>query len=316
MPHDASVTVIIAAYNAEKTIEKAINSALIQDCISEVIVVDDASTDGTVGVVKSLQKNNNDLILLEEEKNSGPSLARNKAINISKGEWITILDSDDFLLADRIKKMLVHTDLYDIIADDLFQVSEFNIDGDRDTLVHPPLSQAKDISLEEFILSNVTREGRTRGELGFIKPLIRKSFLDDHGVRYQEHMRLGEDYEIYTRLLALGARMVLLPAQGYISVKRENSLSGQHSIEDLKCLRDCNTTIKNQLDLSRAEIKALRCHYIAMDCRYQWRVLIEAAKQRNIIRSIKTFLRPWPVPLYLIKNLFEQAVIRSTRRAR
>lgn len=78
--------------------------------------------------------------------------------------------------------------------------------------------------------------------MGFIKPLMRRSLLDKNGITYQEVMRLGEDYELYTRALAHGARLVVAPAQGYISV-RAGSLSARHSENDLMHLRDCRCRV-------------------------------------------------------------------------
>ena len=200
---------------------------------------------------------------------------------------------------------------YDIIADDMYQVSEDDIDGERQNLLQPPLIESQKISLLDFVYSNVTKSGRTRAELGFIKPLIKMSIINDYKLRYQEHMRLGEDYELYTRLLANGAQMILLPAQGYVSVRRENSLSGQHSIQDLKHLRDCNSAILEDLELEPQARKALYAHYKSIDCRYQWRVLIEAVKDRDIKACVGCFFRPWPVPFYLVGQLLEQLIVRS-----
>ncbi len=301
-----SVSVIIAAYNAQATIDKAIISALSDDCVSEVIVVDDASTDNTLEVVRKADDNSGRLKVFSQETNMGPSAARNKAIKESSSTWISILDSDDFFLADRIKKLLSFTDGYDLIADDMYKISQKDVENtsnEYETLLRPPLLTEKSISLTEFVTSNITKENHNRGELGFIKPLIRRSFLLKNDIYYQEHMRLGEDYEIYVRLLGLGAKMILVPAQGYVSVHREDSLSGMHSIEDLFHLRQCNIKLIKELDLSKSEKKALKKHYISIDCRYQWRLLIEAVKQRRILAAIATFIRPYPVPFYVLKKL-------------
>lgn len=306
-----SVCVIIAAYNAEKTIARAIVSALAQENVAEIVVVDDASTDATPQAAQSADDGTNRLKILRQPKNAGPSAARNRAIAESASPWLTVLDADDFFLPGRITGLLQQTANADFIADNMWQVPESDINAPRRSLLDSPPTSPEPVTFEQFVLSNVTREGKPRAELGFIKPLMRRSFLDAHQLRYQEHMRLGEDFELYARALGLGARMVLLPAQGYISVVRPNSLSGQHTETDLRNLRDCDHALLASLPLNPSGKHALRQHFLSLDCRLQWRLLILAVKQRNVKAGLATFIRPWPVPLYLTRKLLEQCALRS-----
>ena len=299
----ATVCIIIAAYNAESTIARAVQSALAQSEISEVIVVDDASTDNTVAIAKSAADGSGRLKVLIQIKNSGPSAARNRALNAATSDWIGILDADDFFLPGRIKTLLAYSDAADFIADDMWQVPEIAIDGPRKNLLGHAYPQPQIISFSQFVISNVTRAGRERAELGFLKPLMRHAFLDAHKLSYQEHMHLGEDFELYARALALKARFILIPTQGYVSVIRSNSLSGKHSETDLLHLRDCDDDLSRNFSLSKSEQYALRQHYLSIDCRLQWRLLITAVKTKNLAAAIATFLRPYPVPFYLIKQL-------------
>lgn len=92
------VSVVIPAYNREKTIEKAIASVLNQTVKPfEIIVVDDKSTDSTVKLVHSLCQDYSIIKLICLKKNSGAQAARNYGIKAAKGEWIAFLDSDDEL---------------------------------------------------------------------------------------------------------------------------------------------------------------------------------------------------------------------------
>jgi glycosyltransferase involved in cell wall biosynthesis len=86
------VSVVIPAYNAAKTITRAINSVLAQSYHSiEVIVVDDGSNDDTTECLKSFGKN----VSLISQANKGVSAARNRGVQAAKGEWIAFLDADD-----------------------------------------------------------------------------------------------------------------------------------------------------------------------------------------------------------------------------
>lgn len=309
MSSSTSACIIIAAYNAKTTLARAVRSALAEPEVTEVIVVDDASTDGTIDAARSADDGSDRLKILVQPSNTGPSAARNRAIAESTSAWIGILDADDFFLPGRIAKMLAFQDQADFIADNMLQVDERAPDGMGKSLLDP-LFTPKNITFTDFIVSNITRAGRERGEMGFLKPLMRREFLTRHNLRYRESMRLGEDYELYTRALALGARFIIAPAQGYVSIIRANSLSGKHSETDLLNLRECDRTLLTDLQLTLIEKKALRQHYLSIDCRLQWRLLILAVKSRNIGAALATFLRPYPVPLYLLKQLWLEALKR------
>lgn len=93
-----SVDVIIPTYNSSKTIEICLLSVLNQSIdVNSIIVIDDGSTDDTVAKIEALKTEINiaHLVLLQQ-KNSGPSKARNAGIQIATAEWIGFLDSDDY----------------------------------------------------------------------------------------------------------------------------------------------------------------------------------------------------------------------------
>lgn len=96
-----SVSVVIPAFNAEATIERAIESVLHQTLPpDEIIVVDDGSTDRTA---KKVQKYGTAVRYLYEE-NAGPATARNRGIQEARGQWIAFLDADDEWLPDKLRK--------------------------------------------------------------------------------------------------------------------------------------------------------------------------------------------------------------------
>ncbi len=90
-------SVIIPTYNRANFIEKTIESVLNQTYQNfEIIVVDDGSTDNTLGVLE--QYKNNNKIHVHHQKNAERGAARNKGISLAKGEYVIFLDSDDLFL--------------------------------------------------------------------------------------------------------------------------------------------------------------------------------------------------------------------------
>lgn len=307
---EGGVAIIVAAYNAEATIVRAVASALAQPEVREVFVVDDASTDGTVAAARSADDGSGRLHVHAVKTNAGPAAARNHGLREASAEWIGVLDADDFLLPGRLAALLLHAANAELVADDLWQVDVQDPDGPRRALVGDRLALPRTVTFTEFVLSNVPDPHRQRAELGFIKPIMKRAFLRRHGLRYREDMRLGEDYDLYARALARGAVLRLLPAAGYISVVRPDSLSGRHTPADLLNLRQCDARLLADLPLDRVQRLAVRAHYLSTDARLQWRLMIEAVKQRNVVAFARTFLRPWPVPKILLGNLFEQMRLR------
>jgi len=89
------VSIVMPAYNAEKYIEEAIQSVLMQTYKHwELIVIDDGSTDNTRSIIDTFKDKRIHLI---SQENAGVSAARNRGIDIVKGEYITFLDADDTL---------------------------------------------------------------------------------------------------------------------------------------------------------------------------------------------------------------------------
>jgi succinoglycan biosynthesis protein ExoU len=310
----ACVDVLIAARNRADTIERAVSSALSQDHVRAVIVVDDGSTDDTAARAKACDRDGTRVVVERLPTCEGPSAARNTAIEISKAPWLAILDGDDLFLPGRIANLLTWSDVWDFIADDLLQVPENSIGAKPPVrLFQGPSSEPATISLEQFVRGNISQRGRLRRELGFIKPLMRRSFLDRHSLRYDESLRLGEDYALYARALAAGARFLVVPAADYVSTVRADSLSARHSKQDLEQLRDSDCELMSNERLTPGERRALTAHYWSVDCRVQWLAVIEAFKQRNAKDFLAPFWRSPRVSRYLLQCLASELVERSKR---
>jgi succinoglycan biosynthesis protein ExoU len=304
--------IVIAAYNAEATIARAIRSALAEPEVAEVCVVDDASSDATAEIVRACDPGDGRLIMLRQSVNAGPSAARNAAIEATRAPWIGVLDADDYLLAGRTRALLAHAGEADLIADALVRVPD---GGDA----APPaptalLGAPETLTLENFVLGNLSpRKGAL--EHGYLKPLMRRAFLDAHRLRYRAEMRLGEDYELYARALAHDARFLTVGPAGYVSVARAGSLSAAHTEEDLQRLRDCDRELAAIRPLAPGEQRALRRRTASVDCRLQWRLMINAVKARDVRAALKTFRSP-ATAVYLAARLAEQAWLRGGAYAR
>lgn len=206
------VSVVIAAFNAEKTIARAVNSALAQLGVTvEVIVIDDRSTDGTARLVNS--KWPEKVKLIHMKNNSGPGAARNVGMAQAHGRWIAILDADDEMLSGRLKAMVEcgNRTGADVVVDDI-QVADRNNQSTY-SMFAGRLSLMSKLTLAAFIDSN--RIFSRKFNYGYLKPAFRRDFLHEHSLKYNQELRIGEDYLFLASMLACGAKCSILPVAGY-----------------------------------------------------------------------------------------------------
>lgn len=229
MPHSREVSIVIAARNAQATIGAAVASALGQDEAAEVIVVDDASSDGTAKAASAGAAGDPRLLILRSARNIGPAAARNLAIRRGSAPCIALLDADDRFVPGRLRHLL-ELPGWDMAADNIAFFF-----GDIPT---PPRGddRVEVLDLAGFVAGNLAGTGGDRGELGFLKPVLQRDFLERHGLAYDETIRLGEDYDLYVRCLQKGARFALSHRVGYLAEVRGDSLSSRHSTSDLAAL--------------------------------------------------------------------------------
>lgn len=110
MPNSSArplVSVIMPLYNAERFVSEAIESVLGQTVEGwELFVIDDQSTDRSVDVVRKYCEKDPRITLLQNEKNSGVSVTRNRGIDAARGQYIAFLDSDDVWKPEKLQRQL------------------------------------------------------------------------------------------------------------------------------------------------------------------------------------------------------------------
>jgi CDP-glycerol glycerophosphotransferase len=121
------LSIIIPIYNVEEYIRQCLESVLEQDCESiEVVMVNDCSTDSSGIIAKQFETKFFDSVLMTHTENKGLGPARNTAISAAKGEYVMMLDSDDWLCESAISNVL------DCIATKAFDLAQFGCNK-----VHP-----------------------------------------------------------------------------------------------------------------------------------------------------------------------------------
>ncbi len=108
------ITVIIPVYNAAAFVEEAVQSALRQPEVTEIILIEDGSLDESLTICEELSKENEMVTLLKhsEGKNKGAGASRNLGIQHATKEWVAFLDADDFYLENRFKNALQYIQMH------------------------------------------------------------------------------------------------------------------------------------------------------------------------------------------------------------
>lgn len=183
------VSVIMPAYNAQNYIKEAIESVLNQTMGDlELLVLDDGSKDNTVAIAKELERKDARVRVLINEKNMGVARTRNRGIDMSKGEYIAFLDSDDVWRKEKLEKQiaLAQTTGADIIYSSYALVSENGKRKYNDFIVPATTS------FKEMLRCNV---------LGCSTVLLSKKAKENHRFSTEYY---HEDYVLWLALMQDG----------------------------------------------------------------------------------------------------------------
>jgi succinoglycan biosynthesis protein ExoO len=217
-----AVTVLIAAHQAEPFVGNAVASALAQTFRDiEVLVVDDGSRDRTADVARAAADGDPRLSVIRLTRNRGVSAARNAGLRAARGRWIAPLDADDTFAAQRLAQLVHDAERLgaDLLADDVVAVRGGvpAIGG----FAAPLRGRRPDAA--QFVALDVL--GSDALSVGYMKPLMRRAFLDRRGLEYPEDIYAGEDFHLYVRCLLYGAQLRFVGGGYYRAAVRDESLS-------------------------------------------------------------------------------------------
>ena len=214
------ISVILPVFNEEKYIKKAISSVLDQSREDfELIIVNDGSTDDTLAIINSF---NDSRIKLINQSRQGPGAARNRALEIAKGEYVMFIDGDDFFCSEAFETAYSEITKYD--ADiSMFQIIKCH-DGEFS-------------KNEWFGLSNFTEEFENRGfspdecadflfdiSVSAAQKIFRHSFLKGISARFPEGI-FFEDMPFFFYTFLKAERISIIRKYLYARRKHPGSIT-------------------------------------------------------------------------------------------
>lgn len=188
-----AVSVIVPAYNAEKTVEKALRSLIDQTFKDiEIIIIDDGSKDKTREIISSFAAKDNRIKLILKDVNEGLSAARNSGIKIANGDYIGYLDSDDWCEKDMFEKLYNGANDADVVVSGFYHDSLAD-DGSLVVQTEDRMTESASTSDKKEIVKWAAKLDSMRIFAFTWNKLYKREFLEKTGIIF-EQQTLIEDY--------------------------------------------------------------------------------------------------------------------------
>lgn len=214
MDGNLQCSVVMSAYNAEKTIEKSIGSLLSQSYPHiEVIVVNDCSSDKTEEIVKAIAKRDSRVKIFSNEVNLGPGLTRRRAIENMTGECMTFLDHDDLLKPDCIETLVREMESNDV---DVVAPGLVIVDQEMNVL------QTKTPD-RRLLVGGAKFKKNPQDTMRFMNPMLIRSHIWNKA-EYSSR-RVIEDTQTLIQVLYYAKSVLTIDYAGYYYVQDPKSLS-------------------------------------------------------------------------------------------
>jgi glycosyltransferase involved in cell wall biosynthesis len=208
------VSVITPAHNSEAYLEEALRSVQSQTYGDwELVVADDASTDGTAALAESLGAK-----VVRAESNLGPAGARNLALEHASSELVVLLDADDYLLPTFLERQVA---AYDAGTNVGFVTSDARIlgpEGMSDVTYRDLHPLRGELTLKRLLERNPV----------FVSSLFPRRLIEEVGL-FDVDIRGAEDFDLWVRILERGYRAVVTPEPLAVYRRHESALTASEA---------------------------------------------------------------------------------------
>lgn len=304
------LSIITPTYNSSKYLSRCLDSCLKQDISSdeyEVIIVDDGSSDNSYIIASSFAENHANVRVIKQ-KNAGASAARNRAIDIAKGDYIWFVDSDDYIepnILGTISNKIMKNAL-DLLFVDWQGCKEDGTPCDYTT------------HYRKFSREVMTGNEYLRDCAGFlllnVSYIIKRSLLDKFNIRLKVDACF-EDTDFYFRLIPLVDRISMYDRRIYYYINNTSSFSSVSTISEkkFKDLMDnldlahksftSNTVASNYFMLFRDAIILAAFQMVAIANNPMFTTLLSSKIRKYNISHLHTTQKSQK-PIALFYNLF------------
>lgn len=278
------ISVIIPCYNMESYINRAVDSILTQTYNDvEIILINDGSEDNTLEICKKLNDKNGNIRIIDQS-NQGVSIARNNGINVANGEYICLLDGDDFL--------------DDICFEEVMKKFEDNAQIDMCFYGFKDVTESGDVSGEynKFrIYPDKILDGAEALMLKCMRKIwictgacvYRKELLDTYNIRYKDGYRYGEDVNFINNCISHSREIDCVKGNFLNCLVRKGSATrnglNQFFIQGSELNRILYNDIRNRREISQSKKEKM---LLACDIDY---IDLTSAAGKNVVENLGLF---------------------------
>ena len=237
------VTVIMPVYNDEKYVEETIESVLNQPFQDfELLIVNDASTDGSVEIINKKSKEDKRIKVLNNEINSGRTVSVNKGIEASKGDYVTFLDADDPIVEERLDEQVKFMEEHPEVGMSYSDMKRFYEDGSEN------IKEAVDFEDYDEPLKRLKKSAEGKKEVDQAYKLLDsesyiigasvffKRKVIESGIRFDPNLRNAGDCDFNFQVIGAGFKIKRIPKPLYLYRKHPEQKSA--NLEKMKIATD------------------------------------------------------------------------------
>lgn len=298
-----NLSIIIPIYNKEKYIGKCIGSLIKQKYSDfELVIVNDGSTDGSENIILEYQKYDS-RIRYYKYTNGGVSVARNRGLELAYGDYILFVDADDWIEENYL------SNIFSVVEKNSADLYIWGISKDHEGKSEIVVPDTYGYFRRNIFLETFVREqyGSHRGLYGYISnKLVKKDLIDRYKIRFNEKLRLQEDYDFYLTCYSKCYDIYAFRESGYHYVADTSYSSGKIAKRDFISMIDvhikCRGILRDNKALTSENDRYLLCAIKQLSYSCFWSI---GKASYSDIECILTNLRKR-------KDVFESFVYKST----
>lgn len=261
------ISVIVPIYNTEKYLEKCLKSIIRQTYNNlEILLIDDGSTDKSISICERYKKKDSRIKLIIQ-KHKGVSNTRNLGIDVSKGEYIAFVDSDDWLEKNYIEELYSNLKTHNA---DIVKTGYYCKINDKKIGIE---NKKIDLKMKNILITNIIN-GNIYSYVWSL--LIKKDILNKNNIRFKRDISYMEDKIFFLELIESNASLYFLSKQLY-----------HHIINNEGTSKKIDNITKNINDILKVDYeieKILKMHNID-------RSYIEKAKTTHFNLIINSYFK-------------------------
>jgi len=199
--YSIKVSVIIPVYNDEKYLNRILSAVINQTLTDiEIICIDDASKDNSLEILREFEEKESRMKVIHFDVNKGQSVARNKGIELAKGEFLSFMDGDDDVDTRYLEFLYSYSNDYDVVVS--------------------PFAHGTNHSKAYYLNKS------SHYKHGYLyDSIFRKEFIDSHNIRFPENKRIAENKIFRKNCYQYNPRIFEAPDKGiyYYYIERSGS---------------------------------------------------------------------------------------------